>query len=79
MRGFTVIELIVVIAVLAVLSAVVLINVFGYVEKSQNAAIISDIEAMEKSGIIYLSEHGSYAGFFDDASYTNPKNAILKI
>jgi len=42
-RGFTIIELIVVIAIIAILAAIVLVNVTVYINKAKDAAIKSDI------------------------------------
>lgn len=42
-KGFTIIELIVVVAIIAVLAAIVSINVVGYLNKGKNAAIKSNL------------------------------------
>jgi prepilin-type N-terminal cleavage/methylation domain-containing protein len=77
-KGFTIIELIVVIAVISVLAAIVLTNVSGYIQRAQNLSITVDVNTMMKAGTIYFSEHGSYTNFFNDVSYTNPRNALIQ-
>lgn len=78
-RGFTIIELIVVISTMAVLAAIIVVSVSKYIEKAQNSAIVANIDAARKAGIIYFNDHQTYDGFFNDVSYINPKNAILKV
>ncbi|MGA2418052.1 MAG: type II secretion system protein [Candidatus Staskawiczbacteria bacterium] len=78
LQGFTIIELIVVITIIAVLASIVMVNVFIYIQKAKDASISANINSMMKDSVIYLSEHGSYSGFFNDSSYTNPKAAIIK-
>jgi prepilin-type N-terminal cleavage/methylation domain-containing protein len=45
-KGFTIIELIVVIAIIAVLAGIVLVNVQQYVNKSKNAAVEANLKAL---------------------------------
>ncbi len=78
MKGFTIIELIVVIAVISVLGAIVLVNVSGFTQRAQDAALVGNVNALQKSGIVYLSEHTSYAGFFSDSGYTKCRDVITK-
>jgi prepilin-type N-terminal cleavage/methylation domain-containing protein len=59
-KGFTIIELIVVIAIIAVLAGIVLVNVQGYVSKSREASIKADMHQLETAATTYFSENGSY-------------------
>ncbi|MCX6721887.1 MAG: prepilin-type N-terminal cleavage/methylation domain-containing protein, partial [Candidatus Staskawiczbacteria bacterium] len=45
-KGFTIIELIVVIAIIAVLAGIVLVNVTSYINKSRNAAVKGNLSTM---------------------------------
>lgn len=45
-KGFTIIELVVVIAIIAILAAIVLISVSGYIQKSQDSAIKSTMHTL---------------------------------
>ena len=47
-KGFTIIELIVVIAIIAVLAGIVLVNVTQYINKSKDASIEADMDAGQK-------------------------------
>ena len=59
-RGFTIIELIVVIAIIAVLAGIVMINVAGYITKSKDAAIRSDLSNIALGMGACYAETGTY-------------------
>jgi len=59
-EGFTIIELIVVIAIIAVLAGIVLVNVQGYVKKAQNAKVLADLESYVKALELAYAQNGSY-------------------
>lgn len=50
-KGFTIIELIVVIAIIAVLAAIVLINVTTYINKSKDASIKANLHTIQTAFI----------------------------
>lgn len=65
-KGFTIIELIIVIAIIVVLAGIVAVNVFAYINKSKSTAIKENLATiLSKSAGYYLSEEneGGYAGF----------------
>jgi prepilin-type N-terminal cleavage/methylation domain-containing protein len=64
-KGFTIIELIVVIAVIAVLSAIVMINVVSYKDKSREAAIKAEMSQLSRFGVNYFYTKGNYEDFCD--------------
>jgi prepilin-type N-terminal cleavage/methylation domain-containing protein len=74
-KGFTIIELIVVIAIIAVLAAIVLVNVTQYINKGRNAAIKGNLSSLMTTAADYFNTNGSYASL----SETNVKNAITAI
>jgi prepilin-type N-terminal cleavage/methylation domain-containing protein len=79
-KGFTIIELIIVIAIIAVLAAIVLINVTTYINKGKSAAIKGNLDIIAtNSALFYTNAGGSYTGLCRDASVTNPLTAIAKI
>jgi prepilin-type N-terminal cleavage/methylation domain-containing protein len=53
-KGFTIIELIVVIAIIAVLAAIVLVNVTSYINKSRVAAIQGNMATLLTNGAAYV-------------------------
>ncbi|MCX6723596.1 MAG: prepilin-type N-terminal cleavage/methylation domain-containing protein [Candidatus Staskawiczbacteria bacterium] len=58
-KGFTIIELIVVIAIIAVLAAIVLVNVTGYISKGKDAAIKANLTSLVTNGATYYDQCGS--------------------
>jgi len=60
LKGFTIIELIVVIAIIAVLAGIVLVNVQGYIKKSKNASMQANFDTFQKSASVWLDEHGNF-------------------
>lgn len=60
-KGFTIIELIVVIAIIAVLASIVLVNVTQYIDKAKDAAIKSDIASIALGMGACYAEELSYA------------------
>ena len=59
-KGFTIIELIVVIAIIAVLAAIVLVNVTSYINKGKDAAIQGDMASMLTNAADYMNTHNYY-------------------
>ncbi len=63
-RGFTIIELIIVIAIIAVLAAIVLVNVTQYIGKSKDAAIEGNMASLMTSAAAYYDiPPNTYTGF----------------
>ena len=58
--GFTLVELLVVIVVLGVLSAVVVFSVSGINNKSKSAACNSDVSAVQTAEEAYYAQNNSY-------------------
>jgi len=58
--GFTIIELIVVIAIISVLAAIVLVNVTGYINKGKDAAIKGNLSSLMVDAAVILDSYGSY-------------------
>jgi type IV pilus assembly protein PilA len=55
-KGFTIIELIVVIAIIAVLAAIVLVNVTQYIAKGKDAAIKGNLATLLTNSAVYFSD-----------------------
>lgn len=72
-RGaFTIIELIVVIAIISILSSVVLANVVGYINKAKDAKIKTDLSGVLQEASAYQSENNTYSGYAISAGVTSP-------
>jgi prepilin-type N-terminal cleavage/methylation domain-containing protein len=59
--GFTLVELLVVIVVLGVLSAIVVFSVAGVNNKSKSAACNSDVKSVETAEEAYYAQNNAYA------------------
>ncbi len=80
-KGFTIIELLVVVAIIAVLAAIVLVNVTGYINQGKNAAIKGNLATVLTNAAVYYDAHGTYndganLNFCADAGMTAPEAAI---
>jgi prepilin-type N-terminal cleavage/methylation domain-containing protein len=62
-KGFTIIELIVVIAIIAVLAAIVMVNVTQYINKSKDAAIKGNMATIMTNAAVYFDTNGNYTAF----------------
>jgi prepilin-type N-terminal cleavage/methylation domain-containing protein len=61
-KGFTIIELIVVIAIIAVLAAIVLVNVTTYINKGKDAAIQGNLSSIMTNASVFFDTAGNYTG-----------------
>ena len=66
-KGFSLIELIVVIAILGVLVGVAAPQLIGYVDRTREATDISNLENVKRAAEIYIAEKD---GVIDNASLT---------
>ena len=66
-RGFTIIELIVVIAIIAVLATIVLVNVTKYINSSKDIAIEDSLHSILLNSPDYYANHsGNFGAFCND-------------
>ena len=63
-KGFTIIELIVVIAIIAILAAVIITNVSQYTTKSRDTAAMEDLNTLSNAGLKYYTANSNYDNFF---------------
>src|SRR5215467_10409543 len=70
-HGFTLIEILVVVVILAVLAAVVVPNVINRIGDAKESAAISDIKSFETNLDLYRLDTGNYPQTLD-AMITNP-------
>lgn len=76
LTGFTIIELLVVVAIIAVLAAIVLVNVTGYINQGKNAAIKGNLATVLTNGAVFYDTNSDYSGFCSNAYFTGPSAAI---
>jgi prepilin-type N-terminal cleavage/methylation domain-containing protein len=71
-KGFTIIELIVVVAIIAVLAAIVLVSVTAYNNRGRDAAIKGNLASLGTRGVTYFENatlgNGTYNTFCTHAS-----------
>ena len=77
-KGFTIIELLVVVAIIAVLAAIVLVNVTGYINQGKNAAVKGNLATVLTNAAVWYDGVGlgSYTGFCASTNFTTPSAAI---
>jgi len=62
-KGFTIVELIVVIAIIAILAGIVIVNATSYVQKSRVASIKMQLSNLMVDATKYFEQNSTYSGF----------------
>jgi type IV pilus assembly protein PilE len=62
-KGFTIIELLVVVAIIAVLTAIVLVNVTQYIGRGRDAAAQGNLATMLTNGAVYYDTNSNFSAF----------------
>jgi len=76
-KGFTIIELIVVIAIIAVLAAIVLVNVTQYINKAKTSSIQANLSTLETNMAVYLADTANSATPYGASACTSAKGPIV--
>ncbi len=77
-KGFTIIELLVVVAIIAVLTGIVLVNVTSYINKGKDAAIQGNLSSLTTNAAAYFDTNGNFTSFCGDITATAPLAAADK-
>ena len=79
-KGFTIIELIVVIAIIAILAAIVMVNVTKYISNAKASAIKANLSTLPTSAVGYAqTNNGSYANFCSSDEVNKVHTAVDNI
>lgn len=68
-KGFTLIELIVVIAIIVILATIILININGYINKGKDAAAKEDMSTLLTDATSFYATKGTFDGVTLDSDY----------
>lgn len=79
--GFTIVELIITIAIIASLSGIVLVSITGYINSAKNARVKANVSQIVKEIQIYIAENGptaiySLPTYLDSNDYGFNKNDV---
>ena|SRR3989344_8072656 len=74
-KGFTIIELLVVVAIITVLAAIVMTNVTSYINRGKNAAVRANMSTLLTNSAVWFDlpslGSGTYDGFCASSTATN--------
>jgi prepilin-type N-terminal cleavage/methylation domain-containing protein len=76
-HGFTLVELLVTIAIIATLSAILLPNFMGARQKAADSKKIQDMTAMKNALRLYFNDNQVYPGAADNTLYTNLDTTLV--
>ncbi len=77
-KGFTIIELIVVIAIISVLAAIVTATVIGYIKKSKDAVSFAELRQVTTLATDWYNTNGSYDGFRDSPKVSQLQTELMR-
>lgn len=77
-RGFTLIEVLVVVAIISILAIVVLFNVASYINKGRNAGIKSNLSDLLTNATVYFGNSGTFENFCSSKYFIDAQDSIHK-
>lgn len=69
-KGFTLVELVVVIAILGILAGIAIPRFLDATASARGAKIVADMRTIESAEVIYYAKYSQYPTGSDDASFT---------
>lgn len=78
-KGFTIIELIVVISIIAVLSVIITASVTGYIQHAKNAAMKANLDVVPGAATSFFSQNGTYGHFCEGSEALKVSNAVTRM
>ncbi len=73
-RGFSLVELMVVVTILGILAAIVLVNFSGSTIRARQSAAATQIASFQTAIGLYHTYHGKYPGGLDELTKADSKN-----
>lgn len=77
-RGFTIVELLIVIVIIAILAAITIITYTGITNRANDSAIQSDLTASAKNVEVYKLDNGNYPASFSNLTAMKTAGISLK-
>ncbi|WP_293548440.1 type II secretion system protein [Phascolarctobacterium sp.] len=78
-KGFTLIELVVVIAILGILAGIAIPRFMDSVETARGAKLLADLRSIESAGTVYYTKNGNVISSSQTVVNVKNDNGILKI
>ena len=70
-QGFTIVELLIVVVVVAILAAITVVAYSGIQQRTRFSSYQSDISTINKAIMLYKAENGTYPGAVSGSCWTN--------
>lgn len=77
-KGFMLIELLMVVAIVGILAAVAVPNFIGLTDEAKTARIQADLSTIGSAVEVYYAKHGNYPSKIEDMVDSTGKNGFLK-
>lgn len=78
-KGFSIIELLVVVTIIAIVAAIVLTNVTQYINRGKNSSIKSNLGTILTNSAVYFDNNGYYTDFCTSTNYTASETEINEV